>query len=271
LQITNACAALSPNEFTLKYRYRGISAASNCKKYVVLFFLTLPIVSFGQKSEKQFGFGTGWYHQDFNDPTISTSTNTGSSMSVQLFFRSNSENNRHNLQLLYAAPSLNSTYLLTRVQTEYFQYAYHRKIGMVKSKIHFFGGVVFDINFSFLKYSEIGNSYSYSNPFKWIESIGSLSPSAIIEVPFRKDKLNIQAWFALTGYVFGGAKSQRGSVSIRDFSNFNSRISYSRYFSDRWEGRVDYQLQLYTLSKYESLSSVVHQLNFSLVYKFRQL
>jgi hypothetical protein len=259
------------NDFTSAYHLQDVSTI-NSRKYMTFFLLTgllaLPIALFGQKSEKQFGFGTGWYHQGFNDPTVSTSTNTGSSVSVHLFFRSNGKNSIHRLQLLYAAPSLNSTYLLTREQTIYLQYAYHRKIGTMKNKIQFYGGVVFDINGSYLRYSEMGNSYSYLYPFNWIESIGSLGSSVLIEVPFEKNKISLQAWISLVGYVFGGARSQRGWVGIGDFSNLNSRISYSRYFSDRWEGRIDYQWQLYTLAKYENLSSVVHQVNFSLVYKF---
>jgi hypothetical protein len=256
-------------DFVLKNRFRLIAFKTRKHLSPILWIglVILSMSSFAQKSEKQFGLGTGWYYHSFKDPTIATSGHTGSSASLLLFFRSNGEKNRHHIQLLYAAPSLRSTYLLAREQTGYLQYAYHRKMGVVKSKIHFYGGTILDLNSSYLKYSEIDNSYSYLYPFVALESIGSLNPSVLAEFPMGKDKLSIQGWTSLGGYVFGGQKYQRGWVWIGDFWNTGFRGSYSRYFSNKWEGRLDYQFQYYKLNKYETTSSNAHQVNFSLVYK----
>jgi hypothetical protein len=236
--------------------------------FLLLCLLTLSTSSFGQKSEKQLGLGTGWYYHSFSDPTIATSSNTGSSVPILLFFRSNGEKNRHHVQILYAAPTLKSTYLLAREQTGYLQYAYHRKIGIMKNAVHFFGGGVVDANSSYFKYSETGNSYSYSYPFTTIEAITSLSPSLLAEMPLGKDKLDIQIWSAILGYKLGGSKDVRGWVGVGNFWNTGYRVSYRRYFSDHWDARIDYQFQYYTLKKYEIISSLAHQINFCFVYKF---
>lgn len=238
--------------------------------FVLVVLLTLSLSSMAQNKDKQIGFGTGLYYKTFDDRSISAERLTGSSMPFLFFFRSNSEKNRHHIEVLYATPNLQSTYLLAREQTGYLQYAYHRKIGTVNSNIHFFAGGVINTAASYLKYSEIDNSYSYLYPFAALESIGSLSPSVLAELPLRKDKLSIQVWTSLGGYVFGGLKYQRGWVWIGDFWNTGFRGSYSKYFSDKWEGRLDYQFQYYTLKKNESTSSHAHQVNFSLVYKFHR-
>lgn len=256
----------------IKYLFKRASVSCSAEKciWLILFFSLLALPdSFAQKSEKQFGLGTGWYFHDFKDPTIATSSNTGSSVSLLLFFRSNGEKNRHHIQMLYAAPSLRSTYLLAREQTGYLQYAYHRKIGMLKEKINLYGGCLAELGGSRSSYSEIGNSYSYSYPFTTIETIAYLSPSLLAEMISRKNKFGIQLWTALVGYKLGGSKAYRGWVGVGDFSNTGSRASYSRFFSNNWEGRMDYQFQYYTSKKYEGTSSISHQVNFSVVYKFR--
>lgn len=245
--------------------------ANGIKKYISLFLLlTSSLILFGQKSEKHFGLGTGWYYHNFKDPLVSTVSNKGSSISLLLFFRSNGEKNRHHIEFLYATPDLQSTYLLAREQTGYLQYAYHRKIGIVKNNIHFFAGGIVNASASYLKYSEIDNSYSYLYPFVALESIGSLSPSVLAELPLGKGKLSIQAWTSLSGYAFGGLKYQRGWVWIGDLWNTGFRGSYSKHFSDKWEGRLDYQFQYYTLKRNGNTSSHAHHVNFSLVYKFHR-
>jgi hypothetical protein len=230
---------------------------------------TLPFYTQGQNNHSQIGFGTGWYYKSFYDQSISESSDTGYSMPLLLFFRSNTEKNRHHLQLLFTAPTLTSPNLLVRDQTGCLQYAYHRMTGYLKKNINLFVGGLIELNGSYLRYSEKGNSYSYSYPFTTLESNGSLSPSVLVEMPLKNDKITIQAWTAIVGYNFGGLKYERGWVWIGDFSNTGARISYSKYFSNSWEGRVDYQFQYFTLTKIESISSYVHQFNFSLVYKFR--
>jgi hypothetical protein len=230
--------------------------------------LTFSFVSFGQKSAKQFGFGTGWYHHEFKDQAVATSVNKGSSIPILLFFRSNGEKNRHHLQFSFTPLKLESTYLLTQEKVICFQYAYHKKLTEING-FSFYGGGLIEMNAFFLKYSEKNNSYSYSFPFSTLESHGSLNPSILIEKSLSKQKFTVQGWFALFGYVFGGLVYERGWVGIGDFMNTGVRVSYSRYFSDHWEGRLDYQFQHYSLAKYENTSSSAHQVYFSMVYKFQ--
>ncbi len=189
-------------------------------------------------------------------------------MSIVLFFRSNEENNRHHLQLLLAAPNLTSPSLLVRDQAAHFQYAYHRRIKN-HSNIRFFAGGLVEINGSHLKYSEGNNSYSYSYPFTTLESNASLSPSVLFEVPLASSAFTVQAWTAIVGYNFGGFNNARGWMWAGDFSNTGTRVSYSKHFSSHWEGRLDYQFQYYTSTKFETISSVVHQINLLLVLKLR--
>ncbi|MFM9840814.1 MAG: hypothetical protein ACKVOQ_21280 [Cyclobacteriaceae bacterium] len=243
------------------------------KKHTALFLLstllTLPILSFSQKSEKQLGLGTGWYHHSFSDPTIATSSNIGSSVPILLFFRSNGEKNRHHVQLLYATPTLKSTYLSSREQTGYLQYAYHRKIGSFKV-VDFFGGGLIEFSGFSRKYSEIGNRYSFLNPYQEAGVIGSLYPSLLVELPTAKNKFSIQSWITSFGSISPLSRlSAIEYLGLNDFFKIESRASYCKYFSIRWEGRVDYQFQYYALSKDQKFSSSTHQLNFSMIYRFR--
>jgi hypothetical protein len=238
------------------------------KFFISVVFVLFAASSFGQKSEKQIGLGTGWYYHRFKDASISATSQTGGSMSLLLFFRANGLKNRHHVQLLYAEPSLRSTYLLAREQPVNIQYAYHRKIATIK-EIIFFGGIVTDINLLYSRYSEMGNSHTYSNPYKAGEMNCSFSPSLLIEIPLSKNKISVQAWRNIAGYVYiFGVRDIRGVVDINDFSSAGIRVSYNQNFSERWAGRIEYQTQYWTKSKKEDVTSIAQQVNFSLVYKF---
>lgn len=238
------------------------------KFFISVVFVLLAAPSFGQKSEKQIGLGTGWYYHSFKDASISATSQTGGSMSLLLFYRANGLKNRHHVQLLYAAPSLRSTYLLNREQVSNVQYAYHRKALLV-SEFSLFAGGLLELNAFFPKYSELGNSYSYLNPLNTLESYASINPSVLIEKTLNTNKFSVQIHSVIGGYVFGGAQGSRGSVKVNDFVNTTIRLSYCKSLSTSCAGRIDYQLQTYRLEKYGKISSTTHQVNFSLVYKFR--
>ncbi len=191
----------------------------------------LSLQAYGQSiSDKQIGFSVGVYNKGFKDESISASRNSGTSMSFLLFFRSNDAGKRLHLQLLLSAPTLTSTNLLTRDKSGYLHYSQHRRIKNLKNNVNLFLGGVAEINGAYLKYSERGNSYSYSNPFATLESNVSLSPSALLEMPFGTSAITVQAWTALVGYSFGGFKNARGWVWIKDFSNTGVRASYTKFF-----------------------------------------
>lgn len=190
-------------------------------------------------------------------------------MSLLLFYRANGIKNRHHVQLVYAEPSLRSSYLLAREQPVNIQYAYHRKIGIIKD-ISFYGGMVTDINLLYSRYGEVGNSYTYSLPYKAGEINCSFSPSLLIEIPINKNKISFQAWRNISGYVYVfGFKDIRGLVDTNDFSSAGIKASYNQYLSERWAARIDYQTQYWTRSKKVDVTSIVHQAVFSLVCKLQ--
>jgi hypothetical protein len=244
------------------------------KFFISVVFVLLAASSFGQKSEKQIGLGTGWYYHSFKDASVSSTSQTGGSMSLLLFYRANGLKNRHHVQMVYAAPRLQSNYLLAREQTGYLQYAYHRKIGELKD-ISFFGGVVIEYTGSDRRYSEISNSVSYSNPFRNGELLATLSPSLLLEKSLGKDRVGVQGWANLIGLVsINDPILKDGVFAGSDLSGLEIRASYARFFSERWKCRLDYQFQLrklnYQFQNYSptNFSSSFHQVNFSLVYKF---
>lgn len=239
------------------------------KFFISVVFVLLAASSFAQRSEKQIGLGTGWYYHSVKDASISATSQTGGSMSLLLFYRANGLKNRHHVQLLYAEPSLRLSYLLAREQPVNIQYAYHRKIGTIKD-VSFYGGMVADLNFLYSRYSERGNSYTYSNPYKTGEINCSFSPSLLIERPMGKSMISVQAWRNIAGYVYVfGFRFIRGFVDINDFSSAGIRVSYNQYFSERWATRIEYQTQYWTRSKKVDVTSIAHQAVFSLVYKLQ--
>ncbi len=247
------------------------------KFFTSVAFVLVVASSFAQRSEKQIGLGTGWYYHSFKDASISATSQTGGSMSLLLFYRANGLKNRHHAQLVYAAPSLQSSYLLAREQTGYLQYAYHRKITEIKN-VSLFGGTVIDFGGSNRKYSEAQNSYTYSKPFYDGETLATLSPSILAEMSVKDGKLTLQSWIVLMGFTAHnqGRFSDGLFTGLSNLTKVDTRLSYTKSFSKRWEGRLDYQFQFYRLnypfpnSIYTpaQITSTSHQVNLSLAYKF---
>jgi len=248
----------------------------NWFKFVIspVIFL-FAVSSFAQKSEKQLGLGTGLYYHSFKDASIATTSQTGGSMSLLLFFRANGLKNRHHVQLVYAAPNLQSSYLFVSEQTGYLQYAYHRRI--IESKnVSLFGGTVIDFGGSNRNYSETQNSYTYSKPFYDGETLATLSPSILAEMSVKDGKLTLQSWIALMGFTAHnqGRFSDGLFAGLNNLTKVDTRVSYTKSFSKRWEGRLDYQFQFMHLSyqfpyyAFTRIYSQTHLLNISVVYKF---
>jgi hypothetical protein len=205
-------------------------------------FICFPISLVAQKSEKQFGIGTGLYYHDFRDASIATKSQTGSSVSLILLYRASGIKNRHHVQLLYAAPSLRSTYLLAKEQTGYLQYAYHRKLLTVKSFI-FFGGSVMEFGGASRKYSEIGNLLSSNSPYLDVEVLGIVSPSFLVEKTFGKAKLSLQMWIPFIGFITNNPGRLRDAklTGLNDLRRMDVRFSYSRFFPN--VGVVDWTIR----------------------------
>ncbi len=248
------------------------------KFFISIVFVLFVASSFAQKSEKQIGLGTGWYYHSFNDASISATSQTGGSMSLLLFYRVNGLKNRHHVQYLTTSPNIKSNYLLNRESLWTMQYAYHRKIGELNG-MSFFGGVQGEFAHSIRNYSELGNSNSYYSPFPTGENVVTFSPSILLERSIEKDKLTLQAWATLFGFVAPYSYRLRDAKFKRlgnELSKIETRASYNRFLSARWEARLDYLFQFYRLNyPFENsiytpsqITSTSHQVNLSLAYKF---
>jgi hypothetical protein len=192
-----------------------------------------------------------------------------------LLYKASGEKNRHHVQLLYAAPTLGSNYLLVKEQTGFIQYAYHRKFLKIKD-FTFFGGSVIEFGGSNRKYSETDNSITNGSPFLDGETLGTLSPSVLIETTKGKGRFSLQTWTTLFSYVAHNKSGLRNGklVGLDQLTKFDARISYSRFLSERWDGRLDYQLQTIHLDyqfpnySFAAITSFSHLVSFSLAYKF---
>jgi hypothetical protein len=246
--------------------------------FLLLAQLILSISSVAQSiSTKQIGLGTGFAYSALKSEMISSYAHTGTFMPLQLFFGSDAERNKHHIQLQYAPLTLSSLGgMSTAEQKGYLQYAYHRKLGVIKNRLKFYGGIVFDF-----KGSRRGSSFSgYQNIAG--EEIASLSPSILMEMIVGKDIVTVQCWSSVLAYLAVNDRLDSGWpqieyifryspktkwMSSNEFLTMDSRISYNKYLTPRLNARLDYQFQFYKLSKYETILSLSQQAIVSLVYK----
>jgi hypothetical protein len=241
------------------------------KKTIVLVgLLILSVRSFGQKSEKQIGLGFGPAYYAVRNNSVSTFSHTGVGLPIACFFRSNTEKNRHHVQIFYAAPNLESASKLVLAQMEigYLQYAYHRGFAFAKENIRFFGGVV-------LNYSSIHRVTTWDNGFNDVtgEKIMSINPSFLAEISLNENAISIQAWSSLLAHAVtnGYTKWDRETnwLSIADFASIDVRVAYSRELSEKWGVRFDYKFEFSHLQKYQSVVLLSQQTLLSVFYRIR--
>ena len=100
----------------------------------------------------------------------------------------------------------------------------------------------------------------------------SLSPSFLAETALGKGILTIQSWVSLltctvqTGYA-ESLPYQTNWMGINTYTKIGSRISYTRYVSHRFDLRGDYQFEYCKSVKYETVTTLNHQVILSLAYK----
>jgi hypothetical protein len=242
--------------------------------YLPLFLLVGSFTaSFSQNfGGKQIGLGIGFSHQAIKSELISPYTHQGNSAPLQLYFRSGKEVSRHHIQLQYFSADLTSASngLSTTDEKGYIQYAYHRRLTIVKDKLHVFGGIV--VNAQASMRNNLFNGSTGNNAAG--ELIGSLNPSLLAEFPVKKNVLSVQVWAPIFAFLYQqtyGLGPENGNwSSLNNFAGVDWRISYDKYLSERWNLRFDYQFQFYRLSKFETLSSLSNQGIVSLVYKIKK-
>ncbi len=246
-------------------------------KIGLLLFLQLGLwtTSFSQiLATKQIGLGTGLSFNSLKSDLISPYTHKGNSVPLQLYFRLGREVSRHHVQLQYAEYNLSSSSggLSTSDQRGYLQYAYHRKLKNFKNNVTLFGGAVFLGNGS-LRDNLINNKATGNNQTG--ELTFSLSPSLLLEWSVKRSYFSFQGWFSVLnltvqpGYALSYPE-QTNWLSLGSYAEVNSRLSYSKYVSNRFDFRIDYQFSFTRLSNYESIGYVSNQVVTSLVYKINK-
>jgi hypothetical protein len=248
------------------------------RKVGLLLFFQLGVCasSFSQvAATKQIGLGTGISFNALKSELISPYTHKGSAAPIQLFFRSGKEISRHNVQLQYFGYKLNSASdgLSTSDLRGYLQYTYHRRIKNFKNKVTLFGGAVFSGNGS------LRDNWINSNRIPGNNQAGELtfsfSPSLLLERPVKRSCFSFQGWLAVLnltlqpGYALSYPE-RTNWLSLGDYTEFNSRFSYSKYVSNRFDLRIDYQFSFSHLTNYETLGYVSNQVVTSLAYKINR-
>ena len=223
--------------------------------------------------DRHIGFGTGYAYDALKSERVSNFTQVGATSVWQFLYRINQEKNRHHFQFYYSSSTLHSSSsgLKTDAIRGQEQYAYHRRIGTGNGRISVFGGGVFDGN---LNYRQNTTSVNLGTQ-KDGQLVFSLSPSVLAEMPLGKDMVAIQGWASMIAFARQSGYSlsypaENNWLTIPTFFKIESRMSYVRYFSERWDGRLDYQFQYYKMQKYETVIGLSHQFVFSLVYKFHK-
>lgn len=232
--------------------------------------LTFTLPAFSQEAP-QIGLGTGFDYEAIKSELISSYTHTGTTAPIQLFYRFGTDKSRSLLQLSYSSLTLSAGGITTTENRGYLQYAWHRKICLIKNKVTFFGGFVEAIQGSH-RDNYLGGPQIANN--KATEIIFSLSPSVLFELPLKNDLISAQGWVSLIAHTAqdGYALSyptQKDLAGPKDFLQLASRLSYTKYMDKNFNAKLDYQFQYYSLTKYDPLYSLNHQLVLSLVYKFR--
>ncbi len=239
------------------------------KTAILISLLVIPFSSLCQSRKKQIGLGTGWIYYAIKDQSVSSFTHSGSASPVIFFVKADGEKSKNHIQLSYASSFLTSSSngFSTNGQIGYLQFAHHRKFRSKSNNILFFVGGLFDLNINFRQSSNYSGVSDING-----ELITSLSPSLLVELPMRKDLLSAQVWSSIMAVSFqaGYARSlppQLNLLGISEFSTINWRMAFSKSLAVKWNLRFEYQFQLNNLRKFETLTSLSHQLTTSVIFK----
>ncbi len=219
-----------------------------------------------------FGIGTGYAYAGLKTVKFSRLTQTGSGLPVQVFFRRSKPRNQLHFQLYYTSLSLTSdrAVLVQHERNGQFQFGDHFRLGTKERKITTWAGFVFDAQGAYRDFSsDLGSGTAVNNSSD--EGFLSLNPSILFENIRGNDKLSLQIWAAIIAYALrseDGTDAVKGEfVSVNKFSKTEARLSYTKFFSRHWEGRLDGQLQFYALSIDQTVYKINNQIVASIAYK----
>jgi hypothetical protein len=246
-------------------------------KTVFIYLLQAVCFScFSQNSMKwKIGLGTGANVHALKSELVSPYTYKGTGALLQLNVLSGNDKDKHQIQLNYASQRLESASaaISTTEISAYLQYSYHRRIATANGKLKLFAGLVQNTRASRRQNLHDGTTLGNNDAGEIIASIG---PSFMMETQLCKGVVNLQCWTALLAWATqpGYALSypeRHDFLSLADFREVNSRIFYQRRISSQFEARIDYQFELFHLSKYDAILSLNHRIVFSLFYNISRL
>ncbi|HWA34314.1 MAG TPA: hypothetical protein VG737_09310 [Cyclobacteriaceae bacterium] len=243
---------------------------------ILSFVLCVAAPALGQDTTtvttNSIGLGTGYAYAGFKSEKFSALMQTGSGLPVQAYFRRSTARTRLHFQAYYTSLSLTSGYatLVTREHNGQLQFGAHYRVGNKPKKITTWIGFVLDAQGAHRDFSStFGGGTAENNSSD--EGFLSLNPSVLFEHKVGSDKLGLQIWASILAYVVRpveGTNAVEGKfVSLHTFSKTEARLSYSKYFSRRWEGRIDGQFQFYALSLDQTVYKINSQLVASIAYK----
>jgi hypothetical protein len=218
------------------------------------------------------GLGTGYAYAGFKSEKFSALMQTGSGLPLQVYFRRSTPRMQLHAQAYYTSLSLASSYatLVTHERNGQLQFASHFLVGNRPKKITTWVGCVLDAQGADRDFSsKFGNGTSGNNSSS--EGFLSLNPSVLFENKIGANNISLQIWASILAYAIhpiDGTDAIEGKfVSLHTFSKTEARLSYSKFFSERWEGRIDGQFQFYALSIDQTVYKINSQVVASIAYK----
>ncbi len=243
---------------------------------ILLLFIFSWMHCAGQDSSRiargMFGIGTGYAYSALKNETFSPLIQSGSGLPVQVFYRQSTAQRKLHGQFYYSSLSLTSDFdaLTTDEQNYQFQFADHYRLGKRQRKITTWVGFVIDAQAVQRSFSSPNGNGSAGNNSS-DEGFFSFNPSVLFENKIRNNAISLQIWFSAVAYVIWPAKGidqiDSKVMSIGSFSKTEARLSYSKYLSPRWEGRIDGQFQFYALTIDQTLYKINSQVIASIAYK----
>lgn len=220
----------------------------------------------------QIGFGTGYVYNAIRSEVISPLKQTGSSMPLHVYYRLEGNRDIFFVRYSYSSISLSSAYkeLIASQTSNRMDVAYHRRLNSGSAKVSIWGGVVLGLQIFARTYSSPSGNGSASND-NVKEYYASLSPSLLMERKVPHGSVALQMWASALAYAtypkYALGLTESSVVSTGTYRTFESRLSYVRHLSKRWDARIDGQFQFYSLETPQAISQANLQLISSLVFK----
>ncbi len=220
----------------------------------------------------QIGLGTGYVYNAIRSDVISPLKQTGSAMPLHVYYRLEGNRDMFFVRYTFSSISLSSAYkeLIASQTSHRMDVAYHRRFSSGSAKVSIWGGAVLGLQFYARSYSSpSGNGSAGNDNVK--EYYASVSPSLLLKREVPHGMVALQIWASALAYAtypkYALGLTESRVVSTGTYRTFESRLSYVRHLSKRWDARVDGQFQFYSLQTPQAISQANLQLISSLAFK----